>query len=246
MCIIDGNIDNVSKTKIFVGQDWTGNQITVYSNKVETKQQVAMILPCPKGNIKLYDMSDHKNFFEKLNNFFPQMQYKGFNAQSTNSSFGIVQVGSYDVSIVPSLEEMDNLNYIHFNLSPGVKYLLNKDYSEGFSFIVCMIRQGAEFHPIAYTHKMKDTYFIPTKHYHNGSEKHADWDHEIYVMSVNDNLSKYHNYGIKDVKNIKPLNFNEVLNNPSVLPFTIYTCRYLDKLKIDKFYNKNLDIIVKA
>ena len=213
MCIIIGEIEKVSATKIFVGQMPNKKQFTVYSNKINTPKHkdtnntspfllpsvnskddnnVAMILPVPTkelNDIQIVDMSEYKNMFKDLKYYFPSSVYlngartRGFVAKSVNSFLPITVHGSYDVTIVPSLEEFYRLKYDHFVLKIDAIPLFQKNYSENFGFIVCRIRDDAEYHPFGYTHSLyeDDKLFIPTKHYHNNSEDHADWDHEIYV-----------------------------------------------------------------
>lgn len=256
MCIVDGQVENISKTNIFIGNLDQDHQFTVYSNNINVQnvpitgrrpvgilptRNVAMILPFPKGNssdgdIKIYDMSECDNIFNTLKECFP---YKDV---FSNDSYGfgnipIFKSGSYDVSIVSNLDNFDNLQFNKFNISNGVKHLLKRDYSNDFGFIVCVIRNGAKFHPIAYSHKIKsdNNLFIPTKHYHNGSENNADWDHEIYVMGCN--IDYVHQKGIK----VRKSNISDKLEN---LPFKLIHNPNLTNISINYDYIHNNDITV--
>jgi len=199
-----------------------GKQITVYGNTVSTSSPVAMILPVPNKDgsahsIEMIDTSgvDADTFFSQLKECFPQppkmksLSTRGFlstNAYSADSlELEVKRAGSYRYSVVPSMKDFDRLNHHVFNVTlfAEVKDLLRTHYHTGFSFLVCIIDQGAQYKPIAYVHSMMDgnRLFIPTRHFHGNTShyhndhnnrysllSHAeapDWDHEIYVAGMN-------------------------------------------------------------
>ena len=203
MCIFTGEVESVSKTQIFSCKN-SNRQVVVYGNKVELDKgkRVAMVLPVPSnldkkdGGIEVLDMSRYNNLFDDLDSLFPKVLAQSFarglsDSLSLNSydeeSIDVKHVGSYKVSIVPSFNDFQRLQFSEFELDPNVVNLLNKHYKEGYGFVVCIIKENCEFHPIAYSHDITSTsgqFFLPTRHYHGESHKNKkpDWDHSIYVM----------------------------------------------------------------
>jgi hypothetical protein len=188
MCIIQGEVLQVASTKIFVADVDNQTQLTVYSNNVllPNGKTAAMILPFVQGpNFKVLNLQNHQNIFDILKHMFvSNLRFRGGNL-STNSApdcLPIIQIGSYDVTIIPSFQDFHRLQYGHFQLEPDVGTLLGNFYANNYGFLVCKLRQNASFHPIGYTSNKlsKGTFFVPTKHYHKPNE-HADWDHSIYV-----------------------------------------------------------------
>lgn len=271
MCMIIGEEQpiHVSNTNIFVGKLYNGDQFTVYSNQVKSQNKIndnwfvnrmknepmhlpsnnnnniAMVLPYPKGNVKLYNMQDCEDIFSKLKEYFPEPQTQnavGYGLKSDsltfNNSIKVEKIGGYDVSVVPSLDDFNRLQYDVFNLDKGFQNLLQRDYSKDYGFIVCKLRDSEKFHPIAYSHPMRSDgeLFIPTKHYHNGSESNADWDHSIYILNGNININ---NKGI----------FSRVFNTSSIkaiTPFTTDKVHNISKIDINNRFKENYDFLVKV
>lgn len=248
MCIVTGEDVHVSNTNIFVGLLDKTHQFTLYSNKVDIggMNNQCMILPYPKngtedGDIKVYDMSKSGDIFKKLRDYFPLRRMlgsfgyaNGVNPQS--DSLEVFRSGNYDVSLVKSLQDFDRLQFNVFGIDKGIKNLLTRDYSN-FGFVVCKLANGKEHHPIAYSHVLENNqFFIPTKHYHNGSEDHNDWDHEIYILGCVDGSTNFSNkYAIQKA------NINRSIL--SVLPFGTFRRSDVTQLTVDKYYKNNHDII---
>jgi hypothetical protein len=230
MCIVDGPIESLRGTKIFVGELSNNRQLTVYKNEVKLPwangsiSRTAMILPFVKGKIQLINFENHKNVFSDLNKYFATLSTNSFESDrgvyKSLNSISIQKLGSYDVSIVPSYDDFDRLRFDHFNLSSGVKQLFERDYRHSFGFLVCKLRENGDYHPMGYVTNMMPNgqLFVPTKHYHNGSEEHADWDHEVYVYSnkMETNLpfkpevygNKFYPIGLEAFKKIFPFTCN--------------------------------------
>lgn len=205
MCIVSGDIDDISNTKIFCGKVSPDTQITVYSNQIKTTQKAlpsAMILPVPKKVTKVVDMSKNPNFFDELNKACqPLTRGRGTLGISTNSySLPVERCGSYRYTIVPNISSFKELRNDIFDIDLKCIDYMTRFYSNEFEFIVCILDQNAEYSPFAYTHPCIDTLFVPTRHYHTHTHTHShnlpgvDWDHSIYTIgceSTNDNPSRY-------------------------------------------------------
>lgn len=159
-------------------------QLTVYSNTVEinrTGTPTSMILPFPllkgKNRVQIMDLSKCNKLFKHLDKLFKSKKNKELIMQNALDMFdedgtiAVRNVGSYSVSLVPNLLAFDKVNYKHFNLSPEVKTLLKQYYSKSYGFIVCQLRQDAEYHPFGYTHELREDgkLFIPTRHFHGNA-----------------------------------------------------------------------------
>jgi hypothetical protein len=190
MCIILSTVDKVANTKIYVSPDKENKrQLTVYSNEVATKEENAMILPVPNPEtIELLDLSNYPKFFEDCEACFtrvPTLSLRSFQPMNAYASLlPVFQVGSYLASIVPSLYDFSRVNRDVFDYGDDLIRVLEKNYKEGFGFILCVLKKGSHtYHPFAYTHDIQtpNRLFIPTRHYHPGeSNSTADWDHIIY------------------------------------------------------------------
>ncbi len=179
MCIFAFPVEQVSNTRIAVIALPNGEQLTVYENSASTTSSNAMILPIPKGEKSpvLLDMSKHKNFWQKCESFFPQrevmaagfgMNFGGGGGWSAKT-LPVERVGSYNCTIVPSIEDISRVHQL-FKLPPNIGELLAKHYAN-FSFLVCLFDRRASGHPIAYVSaSMADgSLFVPTMHEHGHS-----------------------------------------------------------------------------
>jgi hypothetical protein len=199
MCIITSNVKKVDKTRIYVSADANNHrQLTVYSNSVDTLIPNAMVLPVPNpDSVELLDFSHYKNFFDDLKLSFhtPASEMRLARSFSNDRArLPIYSVGSYDVTIVPTLDDFYRIDFQRFRIDSGLFDFLQKHYSnENFGFLICDLKPGDhEYHPFAYTHHQHRSgrLFVPTMHYHPhsqgfDSESHvADWDHLIYSPST--------------------------------------------------------------
>jgi len=213
MCIILGEVNRVSKTKLFVlpNKDKT-RQMTFYSNVVGTHDDNMMILPVPgEGPIELHRI-EYKQMFRDLERSVTstsrpeQSNYLSRSASASASPRDTLEVfnhGSYLVSIAPQIEDLFRLDKSLFEFTPELFDFFAKHYNRQFSYICCVLKPGTQkYEPLCYSHPMhsSEKLFVPTLHYHNhGGRVHtdsADWDHMIYSVNTAEkaNLGYTSNY----------------------------------------------------
>lgn len=205
MCVIQGDTKTVADTQIFCFPACNGkDQVTVYSNEVHMNNPQdnnnAMILPIPRGyeQFKMVDLTKDPDLFKNLNRCFPSViQMSTRNGSSLSAAansadyLAVKRCGSYEFSLVPSVQDFRRINPTVFQLNKDVEQLLLDKYPLGFAFLVCKIRQNTKFHPLAYMHPLQPDgrLFVPTLHFHQGHQGaqaySADWDHDIYVLGNN-------------------------------------------------------------
>lgn len=183
---------------------------------VRNAAPVAMILPVPCGEINLVNTSedpDGGRMFGALGELFEDNEdedddedapraFSNRNDRS-QSTLPVHVCGSYNYTVVPTIHDFHRLNTDRFmrgatnpsdpthpkgpmGPTPAVMALLRREYAKGFSFLVCMIRAGQAYHPIAYTHPVRGgALFVPTMHWHGHEEQgNPRWDHTIYVLGA--------------------------------------------------------------
>jgi hypothetical protein len=198
MCIINYPAE-VTNTEILVSPNRDSKrQLVVYANKVQTTHQGnAMILPVPNPHtVKLHDLSQYSDIFKDCARSFVD-ESQMMRSLYTNSSFGVSkgitlevhQCGSYNVSIVPSVNDFHRIDATQFQLNPAVGQILSQYYHNNFGFIVCKLRTGTSetYHPIGYSHQMikPHTLFVPTRHHHgHEAEVISHYDHNIYSINT--------------------------------------------------------------
>ncbi len=202
MCIITSTVNSVSGTQIYVSSDETyRRQITVYSNKVDTPVENAMILAVPNpSTVKFLNFKHYTSLFEDLASCFKYPFATRSLMASLRSSAGtlpVYSVGSYNASILQTLEDFERLNQEVFDLAPGLVEFLERKYrGSGLGFIVCQLKSGNHtYHPFAYTHAQHPNgrLFVPTMHFHQHSysggqpdtDYEAEWEHTIYSSATN-------------------------------------------------------------
>lgn len=203
MCIISHKVNSVAKTNIFVSLNKSNNrQLVVYSNMVNTPNNNTMIMAVPyPTSIKFHDLSNYTKLFIDLKNSFQPLLFKQKKSRtpsfSTNTeSIKVHDVGSYQASIVESLDDIKNLDPTVFQTNDEVTKFLTEKYSEqkNIGFVFCKLKAGdVTYHPFGYSHDaLKIGYlFVPTMHYHinenllfnkeTDNDIADDWDHAIYI-----------------------------------------------------------------
>ncbi len=177
MCIISGEVNKVSNTRILVAPLNKGKrQLTVYSNQVNIDNPVAMILPFPQSNteFRFFDLTNYTDLFKDLNRLvFPIPLSRGFlnnssRSKSLNNSLTVVQVGSYKASVAENVDDLDRINTSVFKFEPLALEFLKTNYSQGFGFVIAQMDQSKNYHPFGYIHGMLSNgrMFIPTMHFH--------------------------------------------------------------------------------
>lgn len=211
MCIFSGSHPDVSKTRILVA--WVGRhtQLTVYQNDVKLASGkdsaaagTAMILPIPGGNVRMVDLSRYPTLFDDIKRDFPDPVSRGIQTKGRGGkaapTLDIQRVGSYDVSLAATLNELKQLDWSHFVLDADVVRLLEHDYGRGFAFCVARLRpdSAGSPHALAYVHDNASGHlFVPTRHAGHESQpapkvkrsktqsgrQTVQWDHLIYVYA---------------------------------------------------------------
>jgi len=155
----------------------------------------AMILPFPHTPgeaVELIDLSKlPEGWFGDLQECFPRKKKltktrarRSAGKEPTKSVLAVKQVGSYNVSVAESLEDLRRIDPSVFTLADNVADMLAGHYAKGFGFIIACFRDNMKRHPLAYVHGIRgDKLFVPTMHHHHGEEeKMSDWDHEIFSV----------------------------------------------------------------
>lgn len=237
MCIFSGDVENVKNTKIFVAPcARRTTQLTVYSNRVNLKNEAFMVLPFPGKFVKFVDLTERKDFFEDLEISFPKSKSRSYSFEPK-----LEQVGSYQAVAMSDFKELSLISHkLNINLHPEVLSFLEKHYSFGFGFVVFRLMKDKEtqYHPFAYMHTT-DTgkMFIPTIHYHSRTDKQvtADWDHKIYL------LNRQLNTGVVQIQNFKVPVSENVFDFRS-LPGDLELPQYLTKYEIRGNSFPNMDL----
>jgi hypothetical protein len=200
MCIFALPVSSVGNTRILVAAIGGQRQLTVYENKVHGSGRNAMILPVPKGNVELIDMTKYSmggDIFKHCESMFPQRKDfsfgGGFGSTAEAGSWGmpslpVVRSGGYMCSIVPSIEDMKRIDTRVFTLPPDIEKVLQSNYpADQFGFIVCLFDGSVgDMKPIAYTHSTlaNGVLFIPTRHEHGHAAKNVR--EPVRFLSAND------------------------------------------------------------
>lgn len=202
MCIISGPVTSVNSTKILALPSRSGKrQLTVYRNAVITPDSNAMCLPVPNPNSVKFETVPKEIFSQCAKSF----EYsRGLTLSATKGSFSanggalLVQShGSYEVVLVPSMNDLERVPSHFTVLSSEVKAFLKTSYPTNFGVLLCKLKKGsADYEPFAYSHNIQANtqLFFPTKHYHvqdpsyNGvrHNKEPSWARDFF-SSLQDN-----------------------------------------------------------
>lgn len=242
MCIFSGDVENVKNTKIFVAPcSRRTTQLTVYSNQVSLKNEGFMVLPFPGKFVKFVDLTERKELFKDLEEYFPKSRTKSL---SYSYESKLEQVGSYQAVAMSDFKELSMTSKkLNIDLDPEVLSFLEKHYSSGFGFVVFRLMKEMEYHPFGYVHTT-DTgkMFVPTMHYHSRtgegpSDKQvtADWHHKIYL------LNRELNTGMVRIRNFKVPVSENVFDFRS-LPGDLELPQYLTKYEIRGNSFPNMDL----
>lgn len=189
MCIISGPILSVNSTKILALPSKNGKrQLTVYSNAVATPDSNAMCLPVPNPNSVKFE-NVPKDIFKQCSKSFNIRLARGFtdgivagvnlSTNSVRSTLHIQSHGSYEVVLVPSMDDLDRVPTYFTTLTPDVIEFLKASYPTNFGVLLCKLKRGsADYEPFAYSHDIQENekLFFPTKHYH----VHNDSDNSLF------------------------------------------------------------------
>lgn len=181
MSIISGPILTVNSTKILCVPSLTGKrQLTIYSNAVVTPDSNVMCLPVPNPHTVKFERVQ-KDIFAQCDN--------SFNVPHKGTPFSIQSHGSYEVMLVPSIDDIPRIPPRFTTLSTEVIEFLIVSYPNNFGIILCKLKKGSvHYEPIAYSHEIQNKQlFFPTKHFHiyNDSRqpKENEGDEEVEWLS---------------------------------------------------------------
>jgi hypothetical protein len=180
-------VDKVCKTQLIYAKpqlpDGSTCILQSYANHVDLYKSnpTAMILPVPAktGSIQLLNSDGDTTLvkaFQMLHDlFFAQKVERlrgsrggGMKSKSAAKKLEVVQSGSYQVSIAPSLADLARLDRTVFQLDSDetLKKILMR-YGEAMSFLVFQLRASADFQPFVYSYTpTDDEALVPTRHYH--------------------------------------------------------------------------------
>lgn len=201
--------DNTYKAyKIPVGKPL---QMVIYSNTVQTQPitydidvpgvkipKSVMVLPFPlikgKNRVKILDLNNYNDFFDDLDIIFPTKKTKGFRGllkshylTEEDDTILVQNVGIYKASIVPSLKELNKLNFNEFGLNANIKEILKRYYDKEFGFIICVINNTdpklIQYQPFAYVHEIRSDgrLFVPTRRFIKQKQPNPYFKNEIPI-----------------------------------------------------------------
>lgn len=196
MCCFSRPVTSVSATNIFARQAEGDLQYLVYSMTIKAKEALAMVLPLPvkeasgEKAVKFIDLKDYAEFFSDLLKGFPPPPAP---ASATRGKYSVtplsgrplevVQVGDFEASFVPTVNDFDRLDE-RFRL-PTDTWKKLPDY-QSYGFAVFKLKPGAAtIHPMAFSFPRRDAskLFFPTVHIHDGKvHPKAQFDHALYCQ----------------------------------------------------------------
>ena len=187
MCIISGPVTSVNATKIFAMPSKNSTrQLTVYANSVSSPADNLMCLPVPFPETVEFE-SVPADLFTQCERSFTRVA----TLSATRSAGPMLEVrshGSYDVVLIPSVDDTARVPRQFATLTPEVVAFMRREYGgRPFGFLLCRLKAGAaDYEPFAYSHATDGaSLFLPTMHFHShgwGAAMDADWDHKIYTV----------------------------------------------------------------
>ena len=186
MCCFSGHVSDVTATNIFarVGGD---RQFLVYEMTFTSDEQTAIILPIPtasgslEADVEFVPLDAYPDFFRDLERHFQEVwaMTKLLGGGPPSLTLKVHQVGAFEASFVPSIDQLDRLDP-RFRIPLRVWKQLPA--YESFGFVVFKLQPGkrVNVHPMAFSFRTRDpgTVFFPSVHVHD-AEVHetADFDH---------------------------------------------------------------------
>lgn len=182
-------VESVTETKIFARSLPEGRQIIVYRMALNTKQDVAMVLPIPvkagsgEKAVQFVDLSGYSQLLRDLEGLFSDSLGGPF--ADTEPTLEVQDVGAFEATYVPALADFARLDE-RFRMPQKVwdKLPAYADYG----FVVFKFRKAdAAVHPMAFAFPRRDParLFFPTVHVHD-SEVHdeEEFDHVLYCQKI--------------------------------------------------------------
>lgn len=185
MCIISGQVNSVGATKIFAIPSRSGTrQLTAYTNTVDTPADNLMCLPVPNPDTVEFEKVP-ADLFQQCAQSFQVMISREITlgvsrSLLTSSNELIIQShGSYDVVLIPSLNDMGRIPRHFATLTSDVIQFMQRNYAANMGFLLCRLKPGkTSYEPFAYSHAISGPYlFVPTMHFHtHAPATHAHWE----------------------------------------------------------------------
>ena len=194
MCCFSRPVERVADTNIFARSARKNRQYLVYSMRISTKDDLAMILPLPtppnspEDAVRFINLEKYPEFFTDLAKGFPAPVALGAGrAQKSppkpQAPLAVVEVGSFIASFVPTVRDFSRLDE-RFRLPAQVWDALPQYKNAGFA--VFQLKKGEKaIHPMAFEFPRMDPrkLFFPTVHIHDGKlHATADFDHWLYCQ----------------------------------------------------------------
>jgi hypothetical protein len=202
MCCFSRPVELVSSTNIFARSSREGRQFIVYSMNIQTKEDLAMILPIPvpKGSpddaVHFISLKGYATFFDDMPRGFPQPRSGGGGGGKSLGGLSekrkplpVVEVGDFGASFVPSIKDFARLDE-RFRL-PHTAWRRLPQYGD-YGFAVFKLKEGEakkqqKVHPMAFEfpRAKRQKLFFPTVHIHDGKvHAEAEFDHALYCQTT--------------------------------------------------------------
>jgi hypothetical protein len=194
MCMFSQAVEHVSNTQIFARRS-NGKQLLTYSMTYRAARALAMVLPLPvppdgpEDVVRFVDLQAYPEFFSDLRSGFPIEVWLSraalMSVETTSSTLVVHDVGSFEASFVPTLEDFDRLDE-RFRIPPDAmgEIPMYRDY--GFAvFKLKPTTNESDVHPMAleFPQREPERVFFPTVHLHDGRvHKVAAFDHTLYCQ----------------------------------------------------------------
>ncbi len=191
MCCFSQPVMSVSATNIFARPGDDSWQFIVYSMSIESKNELAMILPLPvktpakEEDFRFINLKDYSNFFSDLLAGFPVKPSRSLESAASDRPVPLIvhEVGDFQASFVPTMKDFSRLD---------PRFQLPKDawdklpVYESYGFAVFKLKPGAhKIHPMAFSFPRRNSrsLFFPTVHIHDGKvHSKAHFDHVLYCQ----------------------------------------------------------------
>jgi hypothetical protein len=160
----------------------------------QADSDLAMILPLPtppspsENAVRFINLSRYSQFFHDMSKgFFTPPTKARFTSDvfNTTSTLMIHEVGSFQASFVPRLQDFDRLDS-RFRL-PEQTWKQLPQYND-YAFVVFKLKAGAKnVHPMAFEFPRRNPQdlFFPTVHVHDSTvETKAYFDHSLYFQTA--------------------------------------------------------------
>jgi hypothetical protein len=199
MCCFSRHVELVSNTNIFARSSKEGRQFIVYSMSIQTKEDLAMILPIPTPSgspddaVRFINLKGYATFFADMPGGFPQPSRKSANQDidSLKPKLPVVDVGDFGASFVPTIKDFGRLDE-RFRL-PDTAWDQLPRYRD-YGFAVFKLKEGEakkqqKVHPMAFefprANPLEKKLFFPTVHIHDGKvHPTAEFDHILYCQAT--------------------------------------------------------------